>query len=211
MLCEQRGSYLTSAIGYNVGLDRRNDPSDPTRGYYINLNQDLAGIGGTVHYLKTEVRGAYFYGFTKDFIFSLLRRRRLCRRLERQHHPHHRPVSIWAATPSGASRSPASGRAIRSIGDSLGGKLSAVGTAEITLPTKLPEQYGIKLALFTDFGTLGVLDRANKINPNTNATLTTVQDDLGLSEPAPAYQRLLEIAAWPPPFRLQSDHQKGLL
>jgi outer membrane protein insertion porin family len=44
----------------------------------------------------------------------------------------------------------------------------------------LPEQYGIKLALFSDFGTLGILDRANKINPNTNMPLTTVQDDLGL-------------------------------
>jgi outer membrane protein insertion porin family len=31
-----------------------------------------------------------------------------------------------------------------------------------------------------DFGTLGILDRANKIDPNTNQPLTTVQDDLGL-------------------------------
>jgi len=65
-------------------------------------------------------------------------------------------------------------------GDSLGGKLYAIGTMEMTLPNKLPEQYGIKTALFTDFGTLGVLDRANKIDPNTNLPLTAVRDDLGL-------------------------------
>ena len=29
-------------------------------------------------------------------------------------------------------------------GDSLGGKLFAIGTVELTIPTKLPEQYGIK-------------------------------------------------------------------
>jgi outer membrane protein insertion porin family len=47
------------------------------------------------------------------------------------------------------------------------------------LPTKLPEQYGIHAALFTDFGTLGILDRSNKVNPNTNLPLVAVQDDLG--------------------------------
>ena len=48
------------------------------------------------------------------------------------------------------------------------------------MPTKLPDQYGIKAALFTDFGTLGILDRGSKVDPNTNLPLTTVQDDLGL-------------------------------
>ncbi len=179
VLCEQRGSYLTSAIGYNVGLDRRNDPQNATRGYYINLSQDLAGIGGSVHYLKTEVRGAYFYGFTKDFIFSL--------RGDVGY------VDGWNGnTIRITDRFYLGGDTFRGFqiagigprdtqfGDSLGGKLSAVGTAELTIPTKLPEQYGIKLALFSDFGTLGILDRANKINPNTNAPLTSVQDGLGL-------------------------------
>ena len=178
VLCEQRGAYLTSAIGYNVGLDRRNDPQTPTRGFYINLNQDLAGIGGTVHYVKTDVRGAYFYGFTKDFIFQL--------RGDVGY------VDGWNGnTIRITDRFYLGGDTFRGFqiagigprdtqfGDSLGGKLSAVGTAELSLPTKLPEQYGIKLALFSDFGTLGILDRANKINPNTNAALTTVQDDLG--------------------------------
>ena len=53
-------------------------------------------------------------------------------------------------------------------GDALGGKLHAIGTMEMTLPTKLPEQYGIKAALFTDFGTLGLLDKKDTINPDTN-------------------------------------------
>ncbi|HLZ82267.1 MAG TPA: BamA/TamA family outer membrane protein, partial [Caulobacteraceae bacterium] len=65
------------------------------------------------------------------------------------------------------------------FGDALGGKLYAIGTAEMTLPTKLPEQYGIHAALFTDMGTLGILDRNNKVNPNTNLPLLGVKDDLG--------------------------------
>lgn len=179
VLCQQRGSYLTSSIGYNIGLDRRNDPQTPTRGYYINLNQDLAGIGGTVHYVKTNIRGAYFYGFTKDFIFQLKGdvgyvdgwNGNTIRITDRFY--------LGGDTFRGFQIAGIGPRDTQ-FGDSLGGKLSAVGTAEITLPTKLPEQYGIKLALFTDFGTLGVLDRANKVNPNTNAPLAPVQDDLGL-------------------------------
>src|ERR1019366_3033766 len=64
--------------------------------------------------------------------------------------------------------------------DSLGGKLYLLGEVELTIPTYLPEQYGIKAALVSDIGTLGLLDRADKFDPLTNTPLTTVRDDLGL-------------------------------
>ena len=44
-LCAQRGSNVTSLIGYTVRLDRRNDVLKPTRGFFVELNQDLAGVG----------------------------------------------------------------------------------------------------------------------------------------------------------------------
>ena len=40
----------------------------------------------------------------------------------------------------------------------LDGKLYAIGSVELAFPTPLPEQYGIKGALFTEFGTLGMID-----------------------------------------------------
>ena len=46
--------------------------------------------------------------------------------------------------------------------DALGGKGYAIGTVEMTLPTFLPEQYGIQAALFSDFGVLGGLDSQDK-------------------------------------------------
>jgi outer membrane protein insertion porin family len=55
---------------------------------------------------------------------------------------------------------------------------------ELTVPTFLPEQYGIKAALFSDFGTLGSLDNVDKskIDPTTGATVIDplIKDDLGL-------------------------------
>jgi outer membrane protein insertion porin family len=71
--------------------------------------------------------------------------------------------------------------------DALGGKAYAIGTFELTVPTFLPEQYGIKAALFTDFGTAGLLDKTDKaqngqpVSP-TDPTLgvITIRDNLAL-------------------------------
>ncbi len=179
VLCQQRGSYITSQVGYTLGLDKRNDPIVATRGYFINLSQDVAGAGGSVHYVRNELRGGWYHGFNKDFIFSFTGSAgyidgwngdniRITDRFY-EGGDTFRGFEIAGIGPRDTQ-----------FGDSLGGKLYAIGTVEMTIPTKLPEQYGIRAALFSDFGTLGVLDRAEKVDPNTNQPLLTVQDDLGL-------------------------------
>ena len=42
------------------------------------------------------------------------------------------------------------------------------------MPNQLPDQYGIKTSLFSDFGTLGLVDKSVKQGS------ATVKDDLGL-------------------------------
>ncbi len=179
VLCEQRGAYLTSLVGYTLGFDLRNDSQNPTRGFFVNFSQDIAGFGGTVHYVKSEGRTGYYHGFNKDFIFSFTGTAgyidgwngdtiRITDRFYKGGDDF-RGFQIAGIGPRDTQ-----------YGDALGGKLYGIGTMELTLPTKLPEQYGIHAALFTDFGTLGLLDRTNKFNPNTNAPLALVKDDLGL-------------------------------
>ena len=175
VLCQQRGSYLTSLIGYSLGLNKTNDPVNPTRGYYLNLSQEIAGLGGTVHYLKSEIRGAAYHGFTKDLIFSLTGSSgyvdgwngngiRITDRFYKGGDDF-RGFQIAGIGPRDTR-----------YGDALGGKFYAVGTAELTIPTKLPEQYGIHAALFTDFGTLGILDQTNKIDTNGNKLVGVVDN-----------------------------------
>ena len=57
----------------------------------------------------------------------------------------------------------------------LGGKLYAVGTFELAVPNFLPDEYGIKTSLFTEFGTVGLLDDADK----TPTQVFDVTDDNG--------------------------------
>jgi outer membrane protein insertion porin family len=180
VLCLQRGSAITSMIGYGLRIDKRNDPINPTRGYYADLNQDLAGFGGDVNYLRTEYDAGWYHGFTKSLIFSATTAGGL--------------IEGWGGdTIRVNDRFYRGGQTFRGfetagIGprdtnlgrtDALGAKLYAIGTFELTVPTFLPDQYGIKAALFTDFGTAGLLDDADK-QSSVGIFDPLIKDDLGL-------------------------------
>ena len=58
---ELEGTSTISAVGYSLVYDTRNLKRNPTSGIYMALNQEFAGVGGTVNYLRTtaEARGYY--------------------------------------------------------------------------------------------------------------------------------------------------------
>ncbi len=174
-ICDQRGTSLTSLVGYSLFLDYRNDPIHPTRGYFINLKQDFAGLAGNVRYLRTELEGATYYGFAPGWVA--------------QFNGSAGFIDGWGGDDVRINdRFFKGGNTFRgfqtagigprdtnaSLQEALGGKLYGIGSLELTVPNQLPEQYGIKTSLFSDFGTLGLVDKDVKTgNP-------TVKDDLAL-------------------------------
>ncbi|MBV9510883.1 MAG: outer membrane protein assembly factor BamA, partial [Caulobacteraceae bacterium] len=181
LLCDQRGTTFTSAVGYTLRWDRRNDPINPTRGFYVEGSQDFAGLGGDVKYLKTQGNAGWYHGFSPAWIFSALASAGY--------------IGGWGGdTVRINDRFYEGGDSFRgfqiagigprdtnpNFDQSLGGKAFAIGTLEQTFPDGLPEQYGIKTALFTDFGAVGMLDSADKTYPNTLMPSATVRDDLRL-------------------------------
>lgn len=179
IVCQQRGSFITSLVGYSLRLDKRNDPINPTRGFYMDWSQDIAGLGGDVNYVKTETDGAWYWGFNKDFILSITGQAGYIEgwngdaiRINDRFYKGGNTFRGFETAGIGARDT--------AYDDALGGKFYAIGSFELTVPTYLPEQYGIKAALFSDIGTLGLLDDEAKINPNTNLPLTSVKDDLSL-------------------------------
>jgi outer membrane protein insertion porin family len=159
ILCLQRGTALTSLVGFGVRLDTRNDPINPTRGFHAGLNQDLAGVGGDVNYLRTEVDGGWYYGIRPELIFSLTGSAGYINgfggdsvRINDRFYKGGQTFRGFEVAGLGP-RDTNPGRT-----DALGAKLYAIGTVELTVPTFLPDQYGIKAALFSDFGTVGLLD-----------------------------------------------------
>jgi outer membrane protein insertion porin family len=181
LLCNQAGARVTSLAGYSYRWDRRNDPIQPTRGFAIDLQQDFAGLGGDVKYLKTEGDASWYYGFNQYFIFSATASGGFIGGFGKDE------IRINDRFYKGGN----SFRGFQTAGlgprnltynDALGGKLYAIGSLEMTLPTGLPEQYGIKAAMFSDFGTLGLLDDKSKRSCSTGTPVVcdTIKDDLSL-------------------------------
>ena len=173
-LCDQVGAFLNSSAGYTLLVDRRNDPIRPTRGWTGSLRQDFAGIGGDVNYLKTEADISAYWGISPAWIVTASASTGY--------------ISGWGGDPIRINdrffKGGNSFRGFETAGigprditpgtnnDALGGNFYAIGTLEVTLPNGLPEEYGIRTSLFTDVGTLGVLDdRYTVIRSGPNAGL----------------------------------------
>ena len=176
-LCAQRGSFITSLVGYGLRLDRRNNPINPTRGYFGNLSQDLAGVGGDVNYVRTDADAGWYHGFNKNFVLSVTGQAGF--------------IAGWNGdTVRVNDRSYKGGNSFRGFetagigprdtgfgrSDALGGRAYAIGSVEMTIPTFLPEQYGIKAAVFSDFGTVGLLDDKDKLCLTTRGPTPALSD-----------------------------------
>jgi len=70
-LCDTIGNRLTSTAGYSIVWDTLNNRLRPTRGERLVLNQDFAGLGGDVHYVRTLIRGSKYWDAFRHFIFSI--------------------------------------------------------------------------------------------------------------------------------------------
>src|SRR5699024_4695611 len=69
-LCDEVGKRTTSSIGYSA-VYNDTDGIHPSRGLAVVLNQDFAGLGGDVKYLRSTVNATKYYGFGGGWIFSI--------------------------------------------------------------------------------------------------------------------------------------------
>jgi outer membrane protein insertion porin family len=186
-LCDEVGRTFTSAVGFTVRIDRRNDVLIPTRGFYVDFSQDFAGLGG-VKYIKTIADAAWFYGFSPKWILSVKgvagyitgwggdSVRINDRFFEGGDSfrgfqiagigPRDTTLQAQGCVSGSGTDSSGTNNNGTCYGDALGAKAYAIGTIELQFPNLIPEQYGIKTALFTDFGTAGILDGSAKRNPD---------------------------------------------
>jgi len=70
-LCDAIGKRTTSSLGYSLIYDARDNRIRPTRGQQLVLSQDVAGLGGSVRYVRTRVNGGKYFALGSGFVFSL--------------------------------------------------------------------------------------------------------------------------------------------
>ena len=150
----QGGGYFTSLLGTTLTYDARNHPKTPTRGFYLQLDDEFAGIGGDVNYWKVEGEGRAYYPITEKIT--------LIGRVIGGH------IEGWGGedvkildsyfkggeTVRGFARSGIGARDI-STGDALGGNTYWAATAEIRFPIPfVPDDLGVSAAVFADAGSV---------------------------------------------------------
>ena len=211
--CSSRGEFLTSLLGANVSFDTRNDPFRPTKGWRVAASVGFAGLGGDVNYFQGEVNGAYYRRLFRGFVGVLKGRAGYIDGYAGDDVRLSDRFFEGASTFRGFEVAGIGPRFIQGtssdtgepIGQALGGKAYAIGTAEILIPLPLPPEYGIRAALFTDFGTVGLVDDIDQAINDVPAFFLVDLDGDGVPDPPVQDDLSLRASAgvsvsWDSPF-----------
>jgi outer membrane protein insertion porin family len=148
----QAGESIMSAIGQDLTYDRRDDRFDPTEGYYVRLSTDLAGLGGDAQFLRNRLTVGTYYSIVDEWVASLTGEAGYLENLGEKTRIQHR-FFLGGDSLRGFSNGGVGPRET-TRGAALGGHELYAGSAELTFPSGLPKEIGIRTSVFSDFGTL---------------------------------------------------------
>lgn len=157
-ICREEGESIVSSVLYSLIYDSLDSRRDPRDGIYAKFTQEFAGVGGDVSFLRTtgtasyyqellpdadvigflKVQGGHIIGIGEDvrLLDSFFKGGETVRGFEN---------SGFGPRDTGPT----------GTGDALGGNIFVAGTAEVQFPVPLlPQELGLKGALFADAGTL---------------------------------------------------------
>lgn len=149
---DQEGKNLISSVGHALTYDLRNSRITPTAGYVLRMNNDLAGLGGDVAYLRNTLSGAFHHQVKDGWVVSLKGRGGIIKGIGQDVGLLDRYFlggdSLRGFADSGV------GPRDRTTNDALGGEIIYNATAELAVPLGLPKELGISGKLFTDAGSV---------------------------------------------------------
>ncbi len=153
VLREQSGTSVTSQVSQVIAYDRRNNVIDPSRGYYLTVGSDLAGLGGNERYVRATAGAAIYTQPFEGWIFSAATQGSYIVGLGQELKVYQRSqlggVTLRGFSDFGASPREAIAR------DAVGGDWLATATFELRVPLGLPKEAGIKSRIFNDWGVIG--------------------------------------------------------
>ena len=153
--CTDKG-YWTSLIGATISYDKRNHPTNPNRGYYIEVADEFAGLGGDAKYWQVNAEGRFYYPITDKITFVS---RAIGGLIQGWGGEDVRLLDSFFKGGEAVRGFDISGFGPRDVDssnkDALGGKKYWATTAEIRFPLPfVPEDISLSGAVFADAGSL---------------------------------------------------------
>ncbi len=149
---QEEGGTVTSSVGHILTYDRRDDKIEPTSGYILRLNQEVAGLGGTERYIRNVGQAAHYFPVADEVVLSVGgeggvlydfgERLRISDRFFLGGDSF-RGFATGGVGPRETQNSKA-----------LGGRYYYKSDVELTFPLGLPSDFGIKGRLFSEAGAL---------------------------------------------------------
>ncbi|MBM3560932.1 MAG: outer membrane protein assembly factor BamA, partial [Alphaproteobacteria bacterium] len=149
----QEGKSLTSMVGNEISYDSLDNRFNPTDGYFAKAGAELAGLGGTVRFIRNTVGTGYYVPVLgTSLVASVSGEAGWMTGLGQDTRITNR-FFVGGDSLRGFEKAGIGPRDVRTK-DALGGTQFAAGTAELIFPLGLPEEFNINGSVFSDFGTL---------------------------------------------------------
>jgi outer membrane protein insertion porin family len=157
---EQEGNTLSSAVQQTLSYDRLDSRINPTDGYRITLSNEIAGLGGDVHYFKTQISADWYYPVTDSRVLNIGGQIGNIIGLGEDVRINDR-FFLGGNSFRGFRTGGLGPRDLDSDDkDALGGKNFALGSVELSFPLGLPSEFALQGHAFTDFGSLWGADES---------------------------------------------------
>ncbi len=147
---DQAGDNIVSLIGHTLQYDQRDSRFDPTEGYFVKMSTDVAGLGGSIRFLRNTVAGGTYWPIAENVSFGVTGEAGLIFGLGKRVRINDRFFlggdSFRGFELAGVSPRDSGTR------DALGGKRFYSSSAELTFPIGFPEELGVSGKLFVEAG-----------------------------------------------------------
>lgn len=151
---EQMGTSTMSSIQQSLMWDYRDSKVEPTEGYYIRVNNELAGLGGSQHFLRNNLSGGQYFPLAEQITLGLTGNVGVMTGYGDEKIRITERYFLGGDSLRGFANAGVSPRD-KLTEDALGGLWQYAGSAQVKFPLGLPDELGFSGQVFSDFGGIG--------------------------------------------------------
>lgn len=169
---DQIGTSTLSSVGHVLLYDRRDSKIDPTSGYFLRGGNEIAGLGGSSHFVRNSAGAGQYFKVADQTVLMLAANGGEMFSTSGSPVRINQRFYLGGDSFRGFKDAGISPRDL-TTGDALGGMWDAVGTAELRFPLGLPKELAVQGKLFSDFGTIGHTSIGANNNSNGSPIIVT--------------------------------------